>query len=285
MESQPKFKLGIALSGGGARGFAHLGVLQAMNERGFYPDVIAGTSAGSLAGVLYADGYEPHDIFEIFRKTRFTEIIATTLSQEGFFKTTGLRAMLKKHLNAERFEDLKIPLYVVASDLEAGEAHIFSKGDLVPAVTASCSVPIVFTPMEIEERHYIDGGVFLNFPVSVIRQKCKVVVGVDVSPVTPMKYDKSYKYIIEQTMNYMVGANTVDEAKLCDHLITSGKIARYSLFDLKFAEEIYAKGYTMAVDYLDKHGQQLARDLADAPPPQPFHHKVKKLFRPFRKKK
>lgn len=285
MKEPPKYNLGIALSGGGARGFAHLGVLQAMNERGFYPEVIAGTSAGSLAGVLYADGYEPQDIFEIFRNIRFTEIIATTIPQEGFFKTTGLQSMLKKYLNANKFEELKIPLYVVASDIAAGKAHVFNKGDLAPAVTASCSVPIVFTPMEIENRHYVDGGVFINFPVSVLRGECKIVLGVDVSPVTPMKYDKSFKYIIERTMNYMVGANTIDEVGLCDHLIASEEIARYSLFDLKYAEEIYEKGYAMAVDYLNKHGQQLRQDLMDTPEPQNIHHKVKKILRPFYRKK
>ncbi|MDL2255907.1 patatin-like phospholipase family protein [Parabacteroides sp. OttesenSCG-928-G06] len=269
---QIKYKWGAALSGGGARGFAHLGAMQALYEKGIHPEIISGTSAGSLAGAFLADGYTPEEIFAIFRSVKFTDIIATTLPQEGFFKTTGIQTILKKNLRARKFEDLKIPLRVVASDIENGKPHIFDSGELIPAVVASCSVPIVFTPMEINGRHYVDGGVFVNFPVSVIRRECWRVIGIDISPVISMAYDKSLKYIIERTMNYMVGANTVDEVKKCDYLIASDEISQYSLFDLKSAKEIYDKGYKTAVACIEKNQKRLDNDIKKPIPARWVRH-------------
>ncbi|MDL2245280.1 patatin-like phospholipase family protein [Parabacteroides sp. PFB2-10] len=277
---QKQYKWGIALSGGGARGFAHLGALQALYEKGIRPEIFSGTSAGSLAGAFLADGYTPEETFAIFKAVKFTDIIATTLPQEGLFKTTGIQAILKKKLRAKTFEDLKIPLRVVASDIEKGKPRIFDSGELIPAVVASCSVPIVFTPMEIEGKHYIDGGVFVNFPVSVIRKECWRVIGIDISPVTTMKYDKSLKYIIEQTMNYMVGANTVEEIKLCDYLIASDEVSHYSLFDLKHAQAIYDKGYQMAVAHLEKNQKKWDADIRKPFPPKWKSHTRRLLGRP-----
>ena len=248
-----KYPIGFALSGGGTRGFAHLGAMKALDERGIYPNVLAGTSAGSLAAVFYADGYIPDEIFAMLKEFRMRNFLETALPKEGFFRMTALSAFLDKHLRAKCFEDLKLPLYVVASDIELGRERIFSSGDLIAPIVASCSVPIVFAPVEIEQHYYIDGGVFMNFPVSVIRDLCHTIVGVNVSPLSTIKYDKSLKCIIERTMSYMVGANSKEERLKCDHLIESEELSHYSTFDFKHADEIYAKGYILASRYLDKH--------------------------------
>lgn len=259
--SMRKFKLGIALSGGGARGFAHLGALKAMNERKLYPEIISGTSAGSLAGVLYADGYSPDEIFTFFKSLSFSNFAEVSIPEGGFLKTTKIQTFLKKHLRAKTFEELKIPLKVIASDIELGESRIFSEGELIQPIVASCSVPIVFSPMEIDGHFYVDGGLFMNFPVSVIRKDCIKVIGVDVSPVIPMKYDKSLKYMIERSMNYMVGANSALERCHCDYLIESKSISQYSIFDLKHADIIYKKGYELACDYLESNKSAIERDF------------------------
>lgn len=278
---KPMYKWGVALSGGGARGFAHLGALQAMEERGIKPEIISGTSAGSLAGAFYADGYSPKEIYAIFQSIKFRNIVSTTLLQDGFFKTTGLQATLERYLRAKRFEDLKIPLRVVASDIEEGKPYYFTSGELIPAVIASCSVPIVFTPTEIDGHHYVDGGMFVNFPVSVIRKDCQRIIGIDVSPVITMKYDRSFRYIIERSMNYMVGANTKEEIKLCDYLIGSNEVSQYSLFDLKHGEDIYNKGYNMAVECLDKNKERIARDMKRGLSSKGLKHNMKKIVKAF----
>ncbi|WP_280746554.1 patatin-like phospholipase family protein [Parabacteroides sp. PF5-9] len=279
MKTNEKYKLGVALSGGGVRGFAHLGALQAMNERGIFPDLIAGTSVGSLVGALYADGYSPQEIYKMAEALKMREFITTAIPYDGFLRSTGIQSFLKKHLRAKRFEELKTPLRVVASDIEQGTSFVFTTGEIIPAVAASCSVPIVFSPVEISGHYYVDGGLFANFPVSVIRKDCRRVMGVDISPVISMKYDRSFKYIIERTMNYMVGANTVKDRKNCDYLIESAEVSAYSLFDMKSGESIYEKGYTSAVEYLETHKKKIQRELLN-PPPQTLWHRISRIVKP-----
>ncbi|NDV82631.1 patatin-like phospholipase family protein [Bacteroides sp. 51] len=255
------YKLGLVLSGGGARGYAHLGALKALNERGIYPDIIAGTSVGSLIGVLYADGYTPDEMFSYAKTVKLWELVESTLPRDGIFKATGIGVILRKYLRVRTFEELKLPMNVVASDIECGEVKVFNAGKIIPAVIASCSVPIVFTPVEIDGHHYVDGGLLKNFPVSAIREQCDKVIGIDISPVISVKYDRSMKYIVERAMNYMVGANTIEERAACDYLIESGEVSVYSLFDFKHVEEIYEKGYEAAARYLDANMELLKKDF------------------------
>ena len=259
------YTTGLALSGGGARGFAHLGALKAMEERGIAPDIISGTSVGSLVATFVADGYTVDEIMDIASHISFTSIAEGTIPRSGFFKTTGVQNLLKKYIRARNFEDLRVPVRIVASDIELGRVKVFSKGPIAPAVTASCSVPIVFRPIEIDERHYIDGGMLMNFPVSIIRNLCTRVIGVNISPVIGMKYDDSLKYVVERVMNYMVGANTTQERLLCDYLIESAEVSEFSIFDFKHKQQIFDIGYRTAALYLDDNKQRL---LADVPPPQ-----------------
>lgn len=262
MKKKQLYNLGLALSGGGSRGFAHLAALKAMNERGISPEILSGTSAGSLAAAFYADGYEPENVLTLFKEMKLRRFFETNIPRDGLFKTSRFATFLEKHLHARTFEELKIPLRVVASDIEEGKAKIFHKGELIPALVASCCVPIVFTPILIDGHYYIDGGIFSNFPVSIIRDECKTLLGVNVSPIITMQYNKSIKYIIERTMNYAIGANTIEERKKCDYLIESNKLSAYSMFDLDKADEIYQKGYRLASSYLDKHDEMLKRELS-----------------------
>ena len=255
------YKLGLALSGGGARGYAHLGALKALNEYGIFPDIIAGTSVGSLIGVLYADGYTPDEMLSIAKTLKLRTLVESTIPRDGIFKATGIASILRRHLRAKTFEELKYPVYVVASDIESGEIKVFNTGKIIPAVMASCSVPIIFTPIEINGRHYVDGGLLKNFPVSTIRDVCDRVIGIDISPVISVEYDRSMKYIVERAMNYMVGANTVEERNACDYLVELNEVSDYSLFDFKHIEEIYEKGYEATIKYLKTPRKKIKRGL------------------------
>ncbi|MFT3995432.1 MAG: patatin-like phospholipase family protein [Dysgonomonas sp.] len=257
------YKLGVSLSGGGAKGFAHLGVLQALNDRGLYPEILAGTSAGAFAGVLYADGHSPKDAINFFEKKVFREFAEFAIPHGGFFKSTGFQSFLRKYLKARIFETLKIPLRVVATDIEHGESHTFSKGVLIPAVIASCSVPIIFRPVEINQHYYVDGGLFKNFPVSVIRRDCTKIIGVNVSPITTMEYRSSLKYVAERSFHYMSGSNTLLDRNLCDYLIESRDLSRYSMFDLDHSAEIYQMGYELAMNFCNEKKESLQKDFPE----------------------
>ena len=141
------YKTGLVLSGGGARGFAHIGVLQALNEAGIFPDVISGTSAGALVGVLYADGYSPLDILKMMNSTSRLHYIRPTVPREGLLQISGIERILKENLRAKKFEDLRIPLFVTATDLNNGKIRYFSSGELLNPVIASASIPVLFKPV------------------------------------------------------------------------------------------------------------------------------------------
>lgn len=247
--------LGYALSGGGAKGFAHLGVLKVLEEYGLKPDVIAGTSAGSLAGVFYADGYHPDEIVDLFRKKEFREFVEFTIPTAGFFKSTGLHNFLKKNLRAKRFEELQIPFHVVTTDWDRACTVTFSNGDnLVDAVVASCSVPIVFHPQMIHDVPYVDGGLLKNFPVSVIRKKCKYVIGVNVSLMLPPPEKNNIRRMLERTFNLMSNSNTIIDKAYCDILIETKGIEKYSMFDLQNQVKIMEAGYHYALETMRKNG-------------------------------
>lgn len=245
-------KLGLALSGGGSKGFAHVGVFKLLEECALMPDVISGTSVGALMGVLFADGYSASEIKEMFIDREFSEFAEFQVPKAGFFNSKRFRYFLKRQLRAKTFEELKIPLVVIATDLDHGISQEFRTGPLVDAVTASCSIPIIFSPVVINGIHYVDGGLFRNFPVSTIRNECEKVIGVNVSPLIPQKYKQTILHIAERSYHYMFRANTLEDRELCDVLIEAEKFGLYKTFDLDNVEMICNAGYEAAVCAFEK---------------------------------
>lgn len=241
------YKLGLALSGGGAKGFAHVGVFKLLEECDIMPDLITGTSVGALMGALFADGYTANEIKELFSGREFSEFAQLQIPKSGLFDSKRFRYFLKRHLRAKTFEELRIPLVVVATDLDNGVSHQFRSGPLVEAVAASCSIPIIFSPVVINGVHYVDGGLFHNFPVSIIREECERVIGVNVSPLVPQKYKQTIFNIAERSYHYMFRANTLEDREMCDVLIEAEEFGMYKTFDLENVEQISSIGYAAAV--------------------------------------
>lgn len=253
-----KHKLGLALSGGGSKGIAHLGVLAALQEEGLKPEIISGTSAGAMAGAFFSDGSSPKEILQMFSNKKFSEFGSFSIPSGGIFKTDRFQRFLENHLKARTFEELEIPLVVVAADLAEGRIASFTKGELIPTILASCAVPIVFTPVEINKNHYVDGGIFKNFPVSTIRKDCEFVIGSNVSSIIKEEYKHSILHIAERSFRHMSVANTLNDRKLCDVLIESEDVSRYGMFQLENLEEIFERGYTSAKKVLEQN-----KDLID----------------------
>ena len=248
-----KYHLGYALSGGGAKGFAHLGALKVIEENNLKPDIIAGTSAGALAGVFYADGFAPDEIKELFDKKEFREFVSISVPKKGIFKSTGLTKFLKKNLRSKSVEELQIPLRVVASDWEKASTVVFARGkNLVEAVVASCSVPVVFNPQYIDERPFVDGGLLKNFPVSIIREECKFVLGVNVSMIVPTLEKPSIISTTERTFNIMANSNSLIDRKLCDILIEVPGLHKFGMFTLQNTDTIVENGYNAAAEIFKK---------------------------------
>ena len=253
MEATPKpYKIGLALSGGGAKGFAHLGVFKLLEESGLKPDIISGTSAGSLMGVLFADGYSADEIKNMFIGREFSEFAQLQIPKSGLFNYDRFQEFLKRHLRSKRLEDLPIPTVIVATDLDRGCSHEFRSGPIVEAVTASCCMPIVFSPVLINGVHYVDGGLFRNFPVSTIRDECEYVIGVNVSPLIPQRYKQTLLHIAERTYHYVFKANAIEDRELCDILIEAKEVGLYKTFDLENINLISEIGYEAAVKAFQK---------------------------------
>lgn len=250
--SYKPYKLGLALSGGGAKGFAHIGVFKMLEECALSPDVIVGTSVGSLMGALFADGYSASEIKELFTGREFSEFAQLQLPKSGLFDSKRFRYFLKRHLRAKNIEDLETPLIIMATDLDNGESHEFRTGPIVDAITASCSIPIIFSPVVINGIHYVDGGLFHNFPVSIIREESDRVIGVNVSPLVPQKYKQTIFHIAERSYHYMFRANTLEDREMCDVLIEAEEFGLYKTFDIENVELISNIGYAAAARAFEK---------------------------------
>jgi NTE family protein len=175
-------RIGLALGGGAARGFAHVGVLRALEAQGITPDVIVGTSAGGVVGALYAAGYSGNDLSKIALQMDETVFGDWTLPDRGILKGEGLQNFINRAVQNRPLERLNRRFAVVATDLGSGEAAVFRQGNVGMAVRASSSVPGVFQPMRINGRDYVDGGLVSPVPVDVTRGLgADIVIAVDIS--------------------------------------------------------------------------------------------------------
>lgn len=244
---KPPYRLGVALSGGGARGFAHVGALKALEEAGMKPDVIAGVSAGAVAAVMYAAGVPLDEMLSLFTSTKFTDFARPSLIHgDGMFSLVRFKQFIEEATGIDRLENLRIPTYVGVTDLDHGEPAEFHEGPLGERVVASCSIPIVFSPVEIDGIHYVDGGVLRNLPAWIIREKCETLIGINVSPLRTFEYKKSFLDIGMRTYNLMAKANQQQDMDICDHVIITPELIHYQVFNLKDIHKAYLSGYAAA---------------------------------------
>jgi len=245
-----QYKIGLVLSGGGARGFAHLGVLQALNEAGIMPDVISGTSAGALAGVLYADGYSPKEILKLMNTGSRLDFMRPAMPREGLLQINGIIKILKAHLKATTFNELKIPLYVTATDMNNGKAVYFSEGNLLDPVIASASIPVVFQPVKINDISYVDGGVLDNLPLFPIENKCKVLIGSFVNPVGYAEKISGLINIAERTFMLSMSKEIIEKAKKFHLFVAPLELKNYKILDPEKAAELFDVGYNATIKSL-----------------------------------
>jgi len=242
---------GLVLSGGAAKGYAHLGVLQAFFERGWRFDCVAGTSIGAIIGALLAEGRTPADIKSIFDREKNLNLLRFSWQSSGILSQSGLRRALTRHLKARRFEELQLPLFVSTTDLNSGKNQIFSSGDLLPALLASSAIPLLFEPVNIGDRLFIDGGITCNFPAHVLRPGCSRLVGVNVNPVHESGSLDSWLQSLERVLNIAIQSNIQPEIGLCDVYIVPEGMEKFHLFSLGMGDRMYETGYRSALQQLE----------------------------------
>ena len=237
------YKIGIALSGGGIKGLCHAGVLKALEEHDIKPNILSGVSSGSVVGAFYADGYSPDEIALLFEDISFRQMTKIQIPDGGFFKIDAFQKFISKKLRAKTFEELKIPLRIVATDLDKGRSVTFSSGNLIDPIIASCSIPVLFSPKVIDGTHYVDGGVLKNFPVTTIRDECEKVIGINASPLVAEEYKPSILNVVSRSYHFMFKANILYDKEICDLLIEPVDMGNYETFDVDKGREIFELGY------------------------------------------
>ncbi len=247
-----EYRIGIVLSGGAARGFAHLGVLKALNELNLKPGIISGVSAGAIAGAFYADGYQPEEITEMLSGRKITEYFRFTVPRYGLFKASGLIELIRKNLRAETFDELKIPLIVTVTNLNKGMPEYITSGNLTDAIIASSSIPVAMEMKMMNAMQYVDGGIMDNMPVNPLLNRCKKLIGVHVNPVRTVESIRGVKLIAERVFHLMAARDVNEKKKLFDIFIEPEDLKDYGFLDVGRAKEMVTIGYEATMKMLEK---------------------------------
>lgn len=251
-------KVGLVLSGGGALGFAHIGALQALEEAGIQPSVVAGTSMGALVGVLCADGKSAAEIMQIVQDEKLyrnSRLLKLSLSKEpGIYNLDAIRQLLQRLIPSNSFDSLPRPFVACVMNLtEAVPEYVSSGNQLSEFVIASASIPTIFEAQTINGVQYTDGGMLNNFPAQPIRNQCDFLIGIDVLPLTHKKAERSYESML-YGLRAVQHVNSLPGHALCDLLIEVHAINTYSEFDFKDYKAIYQIGYDTTKKLLQEKG-------------------------------
>lgn len=236
-------KVGVALSGGGARGIVHLGILKALDEFGISIRCLSGTSVGAIIAALYASGNTPDKILEIIISTRFFRSIRPAWTLKGLLSMDALRTVLLGHLPDNSFRSLDIPLTVAATDIQKGKPAYFTEGELIPALMASSCVPAVFNPVVFNGGMYVDGGIMDNLPTRCIRDQCDFLIGLHCNYICAEFDARNLRNVIERTLLIAINGNTMASKNMCDLLIEPPEAGKISTFELGRAKELFDIGY------------------------------------------
>ncbi|MGG2064730.1 patatin-like phospholipase family protein [Bacillus sp. S14(2024)] len=197
-------KIGLALGSGGAKGFAHVGVIKVLREAGIPIHMIAGSSMGALIGTFYAAGSNVDRLYRLATVFKRKYYLDFTVPKMGFITGKRVKDMIKMFTYNKKLEELDIPTAVVATDILNGEKVIFTQGSIADAVRASISVPGIFVPEKINGRLLVDGGVIDRIPVSVVKKLgADIVIAVDVSPIKVNGEVTSIYDVIMQSIEIM----------------------------------------------------------------------------------
>ncbi len=258
-----KHKIGICLSGGGALGFAHIGVLQALEDNRIYPELISGASMGSIVGAIYAAGYTPAQMLQFIRDGKLYKITNIMSFQPAFWKSglsnhSPIISIMNEFIPNNSFDKLEKKLYVCVSNLTTGNWEIINKSEKLDMwVAASCSIPGIFNPMKINNMMYVDGGLLNNVPAQPLRDKCEYVIGSDVVPhLKTSKPLKSRDTLIKSVRVALHQSSQAGRSK-CDFLIEPEAIEKHHEFNFEAYLSIYQYGYRAATQFISNNPELL----------------------------
>ena len=248
-----QYELGMVLSGGGARGLAHVGVLQALAEQGVEPQVLAGTSSGAIVAALHAAGYSGEEMLEFFVEKNPLRLSKLSLVKPGFFDTEKVVGDFLEYFPENTFEALNKRIFLTATDIVEARPEIFASGPLIPAILASASTPLVFAPTEIDGHWYSDGGIIDNFPIEPLVGHCNLIFGVYATPLRRIHERDLGNSLSVSQRAFEIGMYYSSKRKFhqCDLLLCPTELSHFGTFDTKHFEEIMQVGYRAAQEQME----------------------------------
>lgn len=260
-----RLPVGVALSGGTARSVLHVGVLKALTEADIPIDYIAGTSGGAMAAAIFAHGESIRVMEEVATHLSWWKLASIRISRLGFISSRPIETFMDKTLEGARFEDLKIPCAVPVTDLVTGECVVFKTGPVAPVVRASCSIPQIYLPVEINGRPYVDGGLSEYLPVQSVRRfGPQFTLGVNLN--TRLNDYQPARHKLGLVIQYisMVSRQNVEPSVRQADYVLHPDVDGYSPFDFSAAGELIDLGYryTMArIDDIERQWRRKSRWL------------------------
>ncbi len=255
----------MALSGGATRGFAHIGVLQALEESAIKPDVLSGTSIGAFAAALYAFGVPLEEIRSLAHGMTPLSISKLKLSRYALFSNEELARLIQSKIGKARIEDALIPLAIVAVDIGSGEKVTLRTGEVAPAVMASNAVPGIYRPVIIDGRMLVDGGILEDVPISPLRPMgAETVVAVNLSADRRYRQPEDIIDILLNAFDLAIDEDTKTQVKAADVLIEP-RLSHFRRMDASQIDSLIAEGHRAAVASIDEIRAALDRQEAVRP--------------------
>lgn len=247
-------EIGLALSGGGIRGVAHLGLIKALEENNIKIKALSGTSAGSIISAFYAYGYSIDEILDIIVNLKTFKFLRPALSMTGLLKMGKLYKLFKQYFPENDFSALKIPIVIAATNLKTGRIEYFDQGDLIGALCSSSCIPVLFDPFEYKGQLYIDGGVLNNLPAEPLKNKTKIIFGSHCNPIDREFAPKNARLVMERALMLSITQNASKGRLLCDYFFEPQGLEQIKVMDMGHAKEIFDIGYQQAKKQLLEFG-------------------------------
>ena len=233
-------RIALALSGGGVRAVAHLGIVEVLQHEGYSVETVSGSSGGALVGALLCDGYTPREVLEIYREVRRIDLVRHS-RRGGMFSLSALEKLLKKHLSVTYLEELETTCIIAATDLAEGRIHYFDKGPVAKLAGASSSLIPFFAPVHYGALQLCDGGFIDNMPTKPLLGRDLPVIGINVNPIVP-QHPKNVMQTTYRALVLMMGANIEASKAQADAYIEVAGCAQINIFDLSQLDAAYEAG-------------------------------------------
>lgn len=234
--------IALALGGGGAKGFAHIGAIKVLESHGIKAQIVTGTSAGSFVGSLYASGKTPFQLQELALQLEEADIRDLTFSKQGFILGQKLQDYVNKQVGNRPIQQFPIRFAAIATQLDNGQKVAFSRGNAGQAVRASCSIPNVFVPVSIAGKRYVDGGLVSPIPVRTARDMgADIVIAIDISARPKAGQSSNLWGLLDQTLNIM-GQQGIDQELAQADVVIKPAVGNLGVMDLKSRHKSILEG-------------------------------------------